>query len=405
MCTKDKRCRRHRYKKITTAVLVICVCVWCMTGIVHAESLSGQTGELCITNDSNYITISFKGIWSNYLSTTISVSSPIGDLRNLSQIKLNTSNQEEQGEFQVLDAWNQAIPGATGTVKNMNPGQYWGYETMEWNLQIPVSVYSANAIESLTFTWEGNSTTIWLDKDEEETTEESTESTTEDITESTTEATTEAATEATTEGDIVVTDDIVIDGFYRDWEAIPKTLITYLNNNTTCNHYGQLAIKGDRLYGHFKASDLYNSEMRVNIWIFEINGQRYQVEILHGDENGVDWSKPNPTQEGLYRDMRVYLQKGNRIELDSEVALRIYDSNHASDTPGDEIEFSISLSKLAQSIGIAEDQFGVITVYNPNLGNEGVSVAGSSTAPMVGIALCVAVVVGVSLYKRKRHSV
>lgn len=45
---------------------------------------------------------------------------------------------------------------------------------------------------------------------------------------------------------------------------------------------------------------------------------------------------------------------------------------------------------------------GTITIYNPNLGSQGVTIAGSSTAPWLGIAICLVAVGGVTLYRRKK---
>ena len=89
-------------------------------------------------------------------------------------------------------------------------------------------------------------------------------------------------------------------------------------------------------------------------------------------------------------------------ELGSNVDLTIYDSVHGQGAKGDEIEFSLSLSKLAEYTGIDPDQMGTITIYNPNLGSQGVTIAGSSTAPWLGIAICLVAVGGVTLYRRKK---
>lgn len=95
------------------------------------------------------------------------------------------------------------------------------------------------------------------------------------------EMTDEATTETT--GGIHVGGNIQIDGYYDDWEGRPKTEITYSSNNKQCNHYGQLALDGDTLYGHFKMNELYTSGMQLQIWYLTINGKTFAMQI-HFDE-------------------------------------------------------------------------------------------------------------------------
>lgn len=204
------------------------------------------------------------------------------------------------------------------------------------------------------------------------------------------------------DGDIVVTGALTIDGHYGDWEGYPKTTITYSSNNAECNHYGQLAISGDKLFGHFKANDLYTGNMQIQIWYININGRQFPIQIQNESGGRIDWSKGMPTATGTYTGLKMFFGYSGGDELGSNVALTIYDSVHGQGAKGDEIEFSLSLSKLAEYTGIDPDQMGTITIYNPNLGGQGVTIAGSSTAPWLGIAICLVAVGGVTLYRRKK---
>jgi uncharacterized protein (TIGR04145 family) len=301
---------------------------------------------------------------------------------------------------------------------------------MKWSIQVPISAYKDYTFDSMTFTWNGQSVTLPV-KNGESTTENVTteqESTTEKPESNTTEVTgngdgtTESATteqesnqgkpendttendggatedttspditESSTEdnttedvedgGSIVVSGGIQIDGMYDDWSNVPKTELSYGGNNGANIHYGQLYTDGEYLYAHFQTNDLYGSQMPIQSWSLVINGQTFALSILPVKNGAIDWSQPMyPNVEGHQTNLQVFIGYYNACE--SNVVYTIYDANHASDTPGDEIEFSFSMKQLAEITGIEEDQMGTITIYNSNLGPLGVTIAGSSTGPV-----------------------
>lgn len=79
----------------------------------------------------------------------------------------------------------------------------------------------------------------------------------------------------------------------------------------------------------------------------------------------------------------------------------MYDAEHKDNTPGDEVEFSLSLKRLAELTGIPADEMGTITIQNPNIGGQGVSIAGSSTGPVVGVLIALLLAAGYVAKKRK----
>lgn len=243
-------------------------------------------------------------------------------------------------------------------------------------------------------------------------TEEITEETTKDTTEETTGSSETEAGKAEETGEegtgkeengsgIVVSGGIQIDGMYDDWEEIPKTEITYTSNNAQCNHFGQMYTDGTYIYARFQANQLYTSRMQIQIWNLTINGQTFALQILPEKNGSIDWSTPTPTTEGHHTNLKVFIGYGNNNECDSNVVYSIYDANHAPDTPGDEIEFSFSLERLSELTGIPVDQMGTITLSNPNLGGEGVTIAGSSTGPMAGIMT--AFILAAAFLKRRKQ--
>lgn len=421
------------------ALICVCALVIHFAGIsVQAATIEGDSGKLKISSDASYLYISYSGDWSGYLGDKISVSADgAGDLGALSQIVLGQSNDGDGGSLTVLNSWYSAISGASGTVSNSDKKEYYGYEAMKWSIQVPISAYKDYTFSSMTFTWNGQSVTLPV-KNGESTTENVTteqESTTEkpennttevtgngdgttesatteqesnsgkpesntteppgngggatedtvspDITESSTETSTEDNTTEDVEdgGNIVVSGGIQIDGMYDDWSNVPKTELSYGGNNGQNIHYGQLYTDGEYLYAHFQTNDLYGSQMPIQSWSLVINGQTFALSILPVRDGAIDWSQPMyPNVEGHQTNLQVFIGYYNACE--SNVVYTIYDANHGVDTPGDEIEFSFSMKQLAEITGIEEDQMGTITIYNSNLGSQGVTIAGSSTGPV-----------------------
>ncbi len=211
--------------------------------------------------------------------------------------------------------------------------------------------------------------------------------------------------ETLSEDAIMVSGNIQIDGMYDDWAGVPKTMITYMGDNAECNHYGQLYTDGDTLYCHFKASDLYEQDMKLQIWNLTINGQSFALQIQPEKDGNVDWDSSKPLSQGTHTDLKVFVGYGSNNECDSNVVYTIYDENHSRDTRGDEIEFSLSLSRLYELTGIEPEEMNVITLVNPNLGGEGVSIAGSSTGPWIGVIVAFGACTSVFISKRKRKEV
>ena len=399
-------------RKILSFICIVGLCLQIAAVDVHAQTISNGNGTMQITSDAGYIYISYEGAWSNYIGERIRLQTDTGvDLGAYSELVLNAGNNEETGSFTVSNAWGSAISGASAIVTNYDKQQYYGYGSMKWNMQVPVSTYADYDFSNLTLSWGGQSVTMKVKEPKEETTEATTEEVTE---ESTTEATTEEMTEATTEettedsgdnstennqGGIIGNGNIAIDGMYQDWDSLPKTEITYTSNNQQCNHFGQLYTDGEYLYGHFKANDLYTSAMQIQLWYLTINGQTYQLQIRPSQ---YDYNIPN--SQGTHTNLKAFLGYGSDNACDSNIVYTIYDANHAPDTPGDEIEFSISLDDISRITGIAKDQMGTITISNPNLGGQGVSIAGSSTGPVVGV-LIAAMIVAWFYFRKKKEIV
>lgn len=447
--------RRTKIKRLTGIITAVCMVI-IFSGISifgsQAQTLSdGNGGSIEVTTDGEYICLEYNGSWTNYIQQTFDVSVNGQTAPGaLSKLVINTGNNGDGSSFNVLNAWYQAIDGAAGYTTNAGASSSgWGYADMSWSAKVPVSTYGTD-VRNITIGWNGN--TAGLDiadgsSSSEATTEAGSETTTEAESESTTEAaensteetttedatedttvTTEQASESTTEQTTTevstteqttekatietgtteeitgpVTSGLVIDGYYGEWSQYPSADITYNSNNGYSVHKGQLAVENGRLYVHFSMNDLYTSQMQFHLWNITVDGKSCVLNVLPVNSDGsINWGgQTNGFGAGVYRNFGVFA--GYYNDVDGDVAFTVYDAAHTEMGKGDEIEFSISLDKLADYLGIKLDQGATITVSNPNIGTEGVTITGTPTGPWAGAAIALFMAIGgVIVYRRKR---
>ena len=446
--------RRTKIKRFTGIITAVCMVIL-FSGISifgsQAQTLSdGNGGSIEVTTDGEYIYLEYNGSWTNYIQQTFDVSVNGQTAPGaLSKLVINTGNNGDGSSFNVLNAWYQAIDGAAGYTTNAGASSSgWGYADMSWSAKVPVSTYGTD-VRNITIGWNGNTAEFDIadgSSSSEATTEAGSETTTESESESTTEATensteettTEDATEdttvtteqasestteqTTTEGSTTeqttekattetgtteeitgpVTSGLVIDGYYGEWSQYPSADITYNSNNGYSVHKGQLAVENGRLYVHFSMNDLYTSQMQFHLWNITVDGKSCVLNVLPVNSDGsINWGgQTNGFGAGVYRNFGVFA--GYYNDVDGDVAFTVYDAAHTEMGKGDEIEFSISLDKLADYLGIKLDQGATITVSNPNIGAEGVTITGTPTGPWAGAAIALLMAIGgVIVYRRK----
>lgn len=439
--------RRTKIKRLTGIITAVCMVI-IFSGVSifgsQAQTLSdGHGGNIDVTTDGEYIYMEYKGLWTNYIQQTFDVSVNGQTAPGaLSKLVINTGNNGDGSSFSVLNAWYQAIDGATGYTTNTGASSSgWGYADMSWSAKVPVSTYGT-AVMNITIGWNGNTAELDIaggssssevtteaesettteaaeSSTEETTTEESTENTevtTEQTSENTTEqkSTESSTSERTTENITTetgtteeisgpVTSGLVVDGYYGEWSQYPSADITYNSNNGYSVHKGQLAVGNGRLYVHFSMNDLYTAQMQFQLWNITVDGKSCVLNVLPVNSDGsINWGgQTSGFGAGIYRNFGVFA--GYYNDVDGDVAFTVYDPAHTESGKGDEIEFSISLDKLADYLGVKLDQGATITVSNPNIGAEGVTITGTPTGPWTGAAIALLMAVGgVIVYRRKR---
>lgn len=199
-------------------------------------------------------------------------------------------------------------------------------------------------------------------------------------------------------------DDFKIDGYYDDWEGIPKTKITYGSYNANEYHELSVVMDGEYLYGYVRLSDVYQTQIPVNEYHLTINGKTKVFNFLGRNEDStVDWGYDvYDLAEGTYLEEIGAFHRDNARVMVGEAAITI-----TSGIPNDTIEFRMKLSALEELYGFPEGAItngAKIEFYNPNLGSQKAELAGSASGAAV-VAVIGVVSVGAAWFvgrKRKR---
>ncbi len=196
-----------------------------------------------------------------------------------------------------------------------------------------------------------------------------------------------------------------VDGYYDDWERVPKTLISYGSHNTggTVNEYhrGAMVVSGDYLYVQVTMSDLYQQQIPVDELLLTING-RTQAFILRkrNGNNTINWSpEVYSLSPGIHQDIGIFYRDGGQVAL-GEAAITI-----SNGSPNDSFEFRMKIKDLEKLYGFSDGTISngaMIQFYSPNIGPDKITVVGTSTGTYIGITLCLSVVLA-ALWGQKRR--
>lgn len=197
-------------------------------------------------------------------------------------------------------------------------------------------------------------------------------------------------------------EEIQIDGYYADWEMIPKATMSYGSHNGKEAHEGAVVMGDEYLYVYVRISDLYQSQIPVNNYSLTVNDKTIVLDILGKDREGrVDYSY------GVYQmsnGTHIYelglFPQGNASFSVGDVAVTIANGN-----PNDTLEFRIKLSVLEELYGFDKGVIkngASISFRNPNLGAQSISLVGASSGAILGAVLCVASVGGALFFYKKR---
>lgn len=198
---------------------------------------------------------------------------------------------------------------------------------------------------------------------------------------------------------------ICIDGYFDDWEQVPKTKVTYKSWNATEYHDLALVIDGDDLCFYAGMADSYWGQVPIDGYTLTINNMKKTFIIRRTLIGGlIDYVfLPLFLPDGRYHNgFGVFDQDGGFLSL-GEVGMRI--SNHH---PNDQLEFRIKLETIEKLFHLEKGTLknGVkMELNNKNIGEEKAVIVGTSSGPVMGVVLCVSLS-GAALFlneKRKRR--
>ena len=199
---------------------------------------------------------------------------------------------------------------------------------------------------------------------------------------------------------------IIIDGLFEDWEAYPHVLDTNWNmpeeqrTEQNCHTLG-LYSDGEYMYIHTKMLSGWDFPLNTNF--FELIAGDKEVIIYLYTQDGTDFLEAN-LGEGTHSLILQYINGTNNMS-DRTVVQGAEASFVRKNGQPDEIEVKIPLNVFEKVHGMSVSDIKTIRVKNPNLYDKGVTVAGSSSAPLLGVAVCIlSVAGGTAVYKKKKHA-
>lgn len=220
---------------------------------------------------------------------------------------------------------------------------------------------------------------------------------------------------------------IKYDGEYEDWSYYPHSVIQHATSGTQENVVdaeAALYAEGDTLYGHVVTNmpaHLQEAGQEftegITIKINDDEKLEFAPRFIAVDENGnINW---NPQRQGLSNGTYEFYI----VSLDAPGTSKNINDLKPGDTiygrmlvtiqeGRNECEWEMDIEKLASHLRpnvsgteitkIDPSDIKTISAQYIRIGNEWVTTAGTSTGPIVGIILCLGVVGGVLLYRKKR---
>ncbi|HCU08038.1 MAG TPA: Firmicu-CTERM sorting domain-containing protein [Clostridiales bacterium] len=421
-------------------------------------------GEVKAVNDAQYLYISYEGSWTNWMSYALDVyidgqqpGSPYGTIR------INDSAEADSGAVTPLNSWSAPISDSEGAFVSTDPGEFWGYErlALEFSVSLESLGYTESAVPEIELIWVtfGDTSVIASPIGEapaeeppaqeplpeapaeepeavEETTggaveipaEETTGSAVGTPAEETTDGAVDIPLEETTEGAIeepedspfdfggtvlTVSSGLEIDGYYSDWDNVLHSDIGW---GGAFVHSGALVFQDDNLYVHLAADDNWNNtQLPTSAMHLYINGNiqydaqgnptkatsmMLQIAEVNGDMTMGDPLRSTLKGPLLLDDLGAFEYDGWPKRYLGEAAFTIFDRKHIE---GDQCEYYISLSQIADYFGVQDNEIYEITMYFPRLGAQLLTITGVSSGPYLGVALGVLIAGGYLLLRKRKE--
>lgn len=189
---------------------------------------------------------------------------------------------------------------------------------------------------------------------------------------------------------------IAIDGLFDDWSDVPSTYIGYGGFNNDDASRAQLFTDGDYLYIHV---DYANKLSYIPMSGFEIkinndSSKTQRLMIYHDNSDMYNCRVPN--EDGYYSDLNLAMVSPahNYSVIQFQDTEFVYTIASDSDGYTRSFELKMKLGDLSNVFGMSPETISTISLYNPSLGGQTVSIAGSSSGPIIAVAIGAAIAVG-----------
>jgi uncharacterized protein (TIGR04145 family) len=196
---------------------------------------------------------------------------------------------------------------------------------------------------------------------------------------------------------------ITIDGYFDDWADKPHTPFYYGTYDDI--DYENISLFSDdrALYAHIKMSDL-DGRFDSFVMYLKINNT-YDMQLIimpTADKKEIDWSTSiREFPAGTHFDIAVF-DNLDYSKVLGDAVLKIYDKNYY---PGDDVEFSISFDDIASYCNnIPINEINNITFTCPSIGDQSLTLAGTSTVPFLGIIVTLSIMGIVLLYRKYKQT-
>jgi uncharacterized protein (TIGR04145 family) len=194
---------------------------------------------------------------------------------------------------------------------------------------------------------------------------------------------------------------ITIDGYYDDWIDKPMSTITWYSNNGKALHDASMIKDDEYIYIYVEMHPSYQSAIPIDAICLSINnGYEYPMFLRYANaQNTTDWSRNvNLSQNGIYLDLHPFISYPNNSLGDAAVTV-------SKGHPNDRLEIRINIESLEQAMGLSKGTINSgsqIKLRMPNVGGETIELVGTSTGPVLGLVLCIAMVIAVLWYRSKK---
>lgn len=204
---------------------------------------------------------------------------------------------------------------------------------------------------------------------------------------------------------------ISYDGKFGDWNYYPHDLVQYSTPGAVGGDAeAALYTSGSTLFGHVRSA-LHLNEAEFQPFTVRLNENEatsMNFRLVTVDSNGNFNMNPdlrnlgNGAYEYYLWDLNSGSSAKNINDADAPVYGRLTLDVSAS---CDEIEYIVDLDKLTKHYNMDIKDSKMIQANYINIGNEWVSIAGTSTNPFLGIILCISVVAGFWYINKRKQKV